>query len=105
MSLNEDNIFKKYIRYKIKYLGLLQLGGSLFTNIDINDKTLKFNTNNHIGKTNKQELIKFFLLINLNVLTFMHKDKTNTIIFNENIETYEDMIREKLFERVQEKKT
>ena len=62
MSLNEDNIFKKYIRYKIKYLGLLQLGGSLFTNININDKTLKFSTNNHIGETNKQELINFFFL-------------------------------------------
>jgi hypothetical protein len=97
MSLNEDNIFKKYIIYKIKYLGLLQLGGSLFTNIDINDKTLKFSTNNHIGETNKQELIKFFFLINLNVLSFMHKDKTNTITFNENLKTYEDMIREKLF--------
>ena len=33
----------------------------------------------------------------------MHKDKTNTITFNENLKTYEDMIREKLFKDSREK--
>jgi len=65
-----DNFFKKYLKYKIKYLDLLQSGGTNFNNVQVglDRKVVTFNTVENISDNNLKNLNNYFEFIKLKLL-------------------------------------
>jgi hypothetical protein len=105
ITKHDDIYFQKYLKYKIKYFDLLQLGGTKFILIKeklVNSNIVEFTADENFSLVNRKNLIRFFESINLKLKLELESDipkndKTYTLTFVNPLTSNDELIIKDLF--------